>query len=633
MNKLLYSCFFLFCFQLISAQDDIVVPELVITATKFQQEKEDVVKPVYEINAQTIEHSPATTTSELLNLIPNLHIGEANGHTGSVQNYSLRGGKPKDVLILINGIPTSDHSQISGFENLNFIPVESIEKIEVVAGGSSTLYGSNASAGVINIILKDAINQSAVLARLQLSKWGGFEQVLRLSGSTTDKKLSAGLALRNLNTKGFSAATDSLTTLNFDRDGATQQNNQLTLNYSPDDHLSFQLLGEINNNEYDFDAAAFTDSKDEQKNEKQFVQLRSDYNYNNGKLVLQTSATDYFRRTSNPELYAGNGVYTEFDSQHTTADLYNHYSLFNHSNLTTGVYFQSAQTNASDAFSGNFQKVISADSARFQLTDYYAAFSVNEIKRLNSFFGLRYHSQSNYDGQLVYDASLGYTIPVSEQISAGLHAGTNSAYITPSLFQLYSQFGNQQLTPEESVTNEAGLKLMVADLFHLKFNYFLRKEENRISFSNTTFTYANITGEAEAKGLEIQVELPHLKKWQVNAFYANTQRNIPENFYKLPEQEAGANISGTFANNFTAAMQYRFVGHRTMPLFNNTTFQTDLFHLNPYHSLNINLSKKVFNNKLQLFMAANNLLNEELVDNLGYNFEDFNMSFGATYQH
>lgn len=620
------------CLQIV-AQQEVNLEELNITANKISMEKEEIAKPIYEISAEVIESQPASNAAQLLNLIPNLHISEANGTVGSVQNYSMRGGRNKDVLILINGIPMNDHSQISSFEDLNLIPTETIQKIEVIAGGASTLYGSSASAGVINFILKDANDAPNIFAKLQAGKWGGFEQMLQLSGQTENKKVGATLSLRNFDTNGFSAALDTTQNNAFDEDQAKQRNANLALAFNPNQQINVQLLGSINENNYDFDGDAFLDSEDEQENRKRSVQLHSNFQHKKGNFTLKSSLSDYSRETRNPLGLGRTNLSTEFFSKNWNVDAYHNLRLLKNTNVTTGFYAKQAEADSFNGFSGSYMQDISADSAQFSLTDVYAAVAMNEVENLAIHVGGRYHSHSDYDGNILYNGNAKYHFDFTENSTLSLSAGTNTAFITPSVYQLYSVFGSQELIPEESTTYEASISFSQQNLFTLTGNYFTRKEENLIGFSNTTFLYANMDGKSEANGFEADLSITPGKNWTANLFYATTNRDNADEFYRLPAYELGGLFTANIPNWIDASLKLRRVGERVMPLFNSTTFETDLFTVNPYTNAALTASKTVWNNQLRIYATANNLFNEEIVDNLGYSYEDFNLQFGASFSY
>src|SRR5690606_7508987 len=94
--------------------------------------------------------------ADLLNEVPGIQTDGNFSAPGTNQSYYIRGGRNRQALILIDGVPLNDPSAISAEYDLRYIPLAQIESIEVLKGGLSTLYGTSAMSGVINITLRDS---------------------------------------------------------------------------------------------------------------------------------------------------------------------------------------------------------------------------------------------------------------------------------------------------------------------------------------------------------------------------------------------------------------------------------------------------------------------------------------------
>ena len=134
--------------------------EVVITATKFKSKKENTGKVIYEITQKDIVNNAGKTVIELLNNIPGIEIKGANSNASEPRSTYVRGGRSRQVLVLIDGVPVSDPSLISQEYDLRLLSLNQVESIEILKGASSTLYGSGAATGVINIILKKSLKDA-----------------------------------------------------------------------------------------------------------------------------------------------------------------------------------------------------------------------------------------------------------------------------------------------------------------------------------------------------------------------------------------------------------------------------------------------------------------------------------------
>ena len=128
--------------------------EVVISDTKFAQSKEKSGKIIEVITAQDLEAKKGQNLANVLSQVAGVEINGNQSFNGKNLGYYIRGGRNRQVAIYIDGVPVSDASGINIEYDLRLIPVEQIEKIEVMKGASSTLYGTGAATGVINITLK-----------------------------------------------------------------------------------------------------------------------------------------------------------------------------------------------------------------------------------------------------------------------------------------------------------------------------------------------------------------------------------------------------------------------------------------------------------------------------------------------
>jgi hypothetical protein len=128
--------------------------EVVISDTKFAQSKEKSGKVIEVISPKDLEKKSGKSLSTVLSQVTGVEINGNQSANGKNLGYYIRGGKNRQVLILIDGIPVTDASGITLEYDLRLLPVEQVESIEVMKGAASTLYGTGAATGVINITLK-----------------------------------------------------------------------------------------------------------------------------------------------------------------------------------------------------------------------------------------------------------------------------------------------------------------------------------------------------------------------------------------------------------------------------------------------------------------------------------------------
>ncbi|MCB2194845.1 MAG: TonB-dependent receptor [Bacteroidetes bacterium] len=142
-------------FEFFLASKTYLSEEVIVTATKTENYIQDIPVRVNLVSSRQIESLPAQTTDELLNFVPGVNVSRSFGifsHHANVTMRGLNGQEQGRVLVMIDGVPTNKSD--GGSVNWNMLNSDQIERIEVVKGPGSSLYGGNAMGGAINIITK-----------------------------------------------------------------------------------------------------------------------------------------------------------------------------------------------------------------------------------------------------------------------------------------------------------------------------------------------------------------------------------------------------------------------------------------------------------------------------------------------
>ena len=177
--------------------------EVIITANKFPQKQSTTGKVITVITKEQIEKSSGRSVSQLLNEQAGITISGALNNLGSNQTVYLRGASAGRTLILMDGIPVYDPSFNNNDFDFNLISLNNVESIEICRGAQSTLYGSDAVAGVINIITvkKDITKPFNVKATASAGNYGTFRGNVQLYGKAG--KLTYTSAMKSLSPKDF----------------------------------------------------------------------------------------------------------------------------------------------------------------------------------------------------------------------------------------------------------------------------------------------------------------------------------------------------------------------------------------------------------------------------------------------
>ncbi|MDQ2864092.1 MAG: TonB-dependent receptor plug domain-containing protein, partial [Bacteroidota bacterium] len=211
--------------------------EVVITATKSEVKQSQTGKVVSVIDQATLQRNIGKSLTEILNYQAGIFVNGANNALGTNQDVYLRGAGSGNTLILIDGVPVGDPSLINNSFDLNNINPNQVERIEILKGAQSTLWGSDAVAGVINIITKKGGDKK--LAPNASVSYGSYN-TLKASAGIGGKidKLSYNLNYNYIKSDGFSSAYDSTGSAGFDKDGFKQNSIQANIGYKVSSQFS-----------------------------------------------------------------------------------------------------------------------------------------------------------------------------------------------------------------------------------------------------------------------------------------------------------------------------------------------------------------------------------------------------------
>ena len=211
-------------------------------------------------------------------------------------------------------------------------------------------------------------------------------------------------------------------------------------------------------------------------------------------------------------------------------------------------------------------------------------------------------------------------------------ASYSTAFITPSLYQLYSPYGNLKLTPEENATAEAGFETTLLNKkITLNAVAFHREEKNSIGFYTDTTTwqsyYINVEGKYNAKGVETSVNYSVTDKVKINANYTFTQ---PEEKLKrlIPKHKGNASVDFQPTSRLFLNLSYQYVGNRSDAYFDGGTFATVPVKLDAYQLVNFTVKHELIKNRMSVFGTATNIFNEDFVETVGYSTRGRNFKIG-----
>ena len=611
--------------------------EVVVTATKFNLKKENTGKVIHVITQKQLQQNAGKTVIEILNTIAGIDVKGVNANASEPRSINIRGGRSRQVLVLIDGVPVTDQSAINQEFDLRLLAVNQIESIEILKGASSTLYGSGAATAVINVILKKASKDRI---------FGSFETSFGTNNST--KSSNSGLADKNQNINlngtlgnfnflasfsitgvdGMSSAKSTTNTV-FESDSFYSKNALLKLGYKINDKVNITSFLNYDTFEYDFDAAAFSDSEVNMGDQEQFrVGIRPNYTYNKGELYMLASINSVKRNFNSFNAFSNTLDSYQYNGESINLDLVNKYEFSNQFQLITGVNYQEHSNNTVTPFA-----TIEKDIANFNTLDPYASVVYISDYGLSANIGGRLNMHNVYGNQFVYDGNLAYSLLNSKETSVKLLTSYSTAFIAPSLYQLYDGYsGNIDLNPETNQTFEVGFDATFKENIQFDVVYFNRKEVDAIIYNNTTYSYGNSS--SDASGLELNVRVAATSFLSLNSSYTYIDSNNLEDFNDyIPANKFVTGIDITPFENAFLNFTYRNVGERTIfDRYGSFGTAGDDVILEEYQVLDFMANYKVLEDTVTFFIAATNLLNEDYDDIFGYETRGRNYKVGVRLQ-
>lgn len=605
--------------------------EVVITDSKFNLKRENSGKVITKITQADLQRQQGKSIAEIINSTVGIEINGTKSYAGQNLNYYIRGGRNRQVLVLIDGVPLSDASQISNDYDLRLLNADQVDSIEILKGASSTLYGSGAATAVINVTLKTAskkpisANFRSVLGtnQSQLDK-AYYVQDFRNSVSVngTLNKFSYLASFGNQFTDGLS----SLSSIETDKDAYDALNGNLKLGYQFSKNFKTHVYASFDDFKADFDDTySGPEIQDVSETNQYRLGLSSEFTYNNGSITLNSAYNNIKRDISSsyPAIYKAESF---------IADVFNryHFNAAFYTVLGANVQQNNMTSLAIPYGSSNFEETINPDDAKFTIIDPYANMVYISDFGLNLNAGVRLNNHSEYGSHWVYSLNPSFKKDFGFGYIKGL-ASYSTAYITPSLYQLFEPtYGNTNLKPEDNTTIEVGAELHLKNKATFSLVYFNRKETNFIDFvdiGNYVYQYQNVDNSFTARGVEVTTDFSILKqlKFKGNATYTKVDDKLN---LRIPEFKVNASLLYDLSESTFMSLTYQFNDGRTDSVYNPATYQNDDINLKSYHLFDFYISHKLIKNKLMLFANVTNILNEDYQELYGYSTCGRNVSLG-----
>ena len=528
----------------------------------------EATQPVYVIDREQIEAQGARTVDEALLYLPGvLSEGTAGGQLGALSGQLIRGGISSQTLILLDGRPINEVGAFGAFDLSNFT-TDAVEQIEVLPGGGSVLYGSNAIGGVINIITRRPLETEGVETTVGANV-GSFDynsQTIQVRGATDGFDWSVGYnRTESENDFPFSlTSTEDDTRANAD---VLYNNLNLQLGANIDERQRVRLgalyltkdLGQPGGVPVPgsiaggFNALTLDDS---QYTENLLLDLTYEAELGQGDDSLLTARVfgDFLDTTINDPVADNifeNPSKATIDQTSLGAQLQHAWQFASNQNITYGIDYRNVQAeNETTALSTGLTTENYSDNinqtgifARYQ-ANFTSDFSVNAGVR-QDFNDLAESSFTSFN--------LGTRVALTDTTS--LRANFARNFRVPTLADLFfAPFSNPDLEPETGISFDVGVDQQIGDRGLFRLTFYRNEIEDAINFDlgSATPKPQNI-GRVEAIGIE--TELNYQLSDSVFAF-ANYTWNRPEIREGPNPSDSGNSLPFSHADSFNLGLSY-----------------------------------------------------------------------------
>ncbi len=620
MKKIFLSLAVMAMMQTLFAQKDSVqnmLDEVVVTATKSPKKLGETGKVVTVITREQIEKSGGKDFVQLLNEQTGITVNGAVSNPGKDKSLFLDGASDKYTLILLDGIPLNEPAGVGGSFDLRLLSLDNIERIEILKGSQSTLYGSNAVAGVINIISKKATTKNPQFNGLATyGSYNSFKGSANISQKT--KVLEYDVNYVYYKTDGISEAKDTTGKADFDKDGFIQHAVQAIVGINVSDKLKLSPYYRFSQFEGGYDAAAFTDAPNNYTASLVNTGLDGRYNYSGGSVHFNYGY-DYTKRN-----YASQ--YGEF----ITSGKFHHTEAFVNQNfnkyvqMIAGLSYQTYRVKEPDTTNS----IISP----------YASFFFHTNNGWNIELGGRFNHHNKYGDNFTYSFNPSYLIKNSVKLFANITSG----FRAPTISELFGPYGgNPNLKPEKSSTQEAGVQASVAD----------RKLSITVTGFNRTINNVIIYGfngyENRDKqhdfGTELELNYKPTKLLTLKASYTYIDGEITQKlqgkdttFYNLlrrPKNTVKLFVGYQATKQLFISSSFQAVGKRIDTYYDPNTYIPSQVDLKSYALWNVYAEYKLLNGRLNIFIDVKNLSNKKnYYEVYGYSVQGTNVTAGVRFK-
>ena len=596
---------------------------IVVTASRTPMSLGSTGSSVSLITREDIERRGSAFAIDLLRDVPGIAVSRSGG-IGSQAQLRVRGSEANHVLVLIDGIEANDPTAGDEFQ-FEHLATSDIERIEIVRGPQSALWGSDAVGGVINIITRRPTSPFEAEGQLETGSFDTIRGGTRLG--VTNDRYQIGLGLSYLDSDGTNVSRSGDET-----DGYRNAIANLTARVDAFENTRLDFAARLTDSTIQFDSTDFlvtglpTDTDRSSESRQNYAKASATIDSGNWithsiKLTyLDTNSENYFDGSSVSSLSAQKlGLYYQGDfSLPGSLD----------DTLTFALDHEGAdfsQRGAASPF-GDPNHAQSLDT-----TGYILEYRANPTDALNLSAAARHDQSSDFDRVTTYRLTASYALANGRTLLRG-SVGTGQK--SPTFIERFGFFpdaflGNEALKPEQSQGWEVGIdRSFLDDRLTLSATYFdevLEDEINGFVFDPVAlqFTAANQPGKSYRQGLETSISADPTDALRITASYTYIDSTQPDaagnqiDELRRPRHMAGLNVNYVFSARVNVNLNVSYNGSQYDNFFPPFPRPAERHELASYRLVSLAGNVRL-TERLELFARLENLLDEDYEDIFGF---------------
>ncbi|WP_236704518.1 TonB-dependent receptor plug domain-containing protein [Sphingomonas sp. HT-1] len=479
--------------------------KIIVVASGVAQPADEVGRSVTVIDRTEIEQRQTVALSDLLATTAGI-TAVRNGGLGTATALSIRGAQSDQTLVLIDGVRVNDPSSTGGAFNFASLLSGSIERVEVLRGPNSVIWGSQAIGGVVNVTTLQGSQGLKVRGNAEGGSFGTFNGNAAIAGG--NDRITAGLSAGYLTTDGISAAASGTEADGYRQFGAT---GNVTVNLAQG--LAIDLRGYYADGKVDLDgyappSFAFGDTGEYAKTQEVYGYAGLRHEAFGGALRSRIGFT--FSDIDRDGHNADDSIAYRYRGRAERYLYQGDARIAQQLRIVFGAEHEQSRIRYDEGF---------GSTGRYSagITSVYGQAIVTPIAPVTVTAGVRNDDHSRFGNHWTWNADLA----VRATADTLLHASYGEGFKAPTLYQLYSAYGFADLQPETAQSYEAGVRQMLAGgKLALGATWFHRDADNQIDYNFATSSYFNLN-KTRAEGIELEAVLRPVEAMTVRANFTH----------------------------------------------------------------------------------------------------------------